>query len=431
MAIEVTDLFHLYKVEGEMVPALRGLNLQIPTGEICVIRGPNGSGKSTLVEILSGRLSPSAGRISVSGSLRLLRQQENMLPELTVGEYLALSETSIEAVLKDWELLHLRDVRIANISPGMAQLVAAIAVLASNPTVLLADEPAASLSIEASEMLYRRMTEYCRSHDITLLLVTHDTAAEKFADRVVRISDGRIGEEWTPGGLEKTVVDQHGWLRIPRNFELDLPALTELSLTSESIQLRGLKPKLVAGESKNRNVDTGLIRINCEGLATGFVNESVISSVSFKVFSGSLTAVLGPAGSGKTTLLRTITGQQEVWTGVLDVLGSVKCFGIIVEGSLSAQEAGASVEWVEKLGLSEYSNRPMNRLSGGQRQKSLLAIALSSWSDILLLDEPTNALDEENRDLVMKILGEESSRTIIFTTNDLAISRYADQVVSL
>lgn len=431
MAIEVTDLFHLYKVKGEMVPALRGLNLQVPTGEICVIRGPNGSGKSTLVEILSGRLKPSAGKFTVSGSLRLLRQQGNTLPELSVGEYLALATANVDAVLGEWELSDLRDVRIANISPGIAQLVAAISVLASNPTVLLADEPAASLSIEASEMLYRRMTEYCRTHNITLLLVTHDTAAESFADRVVRISDGRIGEEWVPGESEKTVVDQHGWLRIPQNFKLDLPALTDLSLLSEAIEVRGLKPKLIEDENSSRSIDKSMARISCEDLATGFASETLFSGVTFEIFSGSLTAVLGGAGSGKTTLLRVITGQQEIWAGNLNVNGTVKLFEKIVEGSLSVQEAGASTEWVERLGLSEYATRPMNRLSGGQRQKSLLAIALSSSSDVLLLDDPTNALDEENRDLVMQILREQSQRTIVFTTNDLAISRYADQVVSL
>ena len=414
-----------------MVPALRGLNLQVPTGEICVIRGPNGSGKSTLVEILSGRLKPSAGKFTVSGSLRLLRQQGNTLPELSVGEYLALATANVDAVLGEWELSDLRDVRIANISPGIAQLVAAISVLASNPTVLLADEPAASLSIEASEMLYRRMTEYCRTHNITLLLVTHDTAAESFADRVVRISDGRIGEEWVPGESEKTVVDQHGWLRIPQNFKLDLPALTDLSLLSEAIEVRGLKPKLIEDENSSRSIDKSMARISCEDLATGFASETLFSGVTFEIFSGSLTAVLGGAGSGKTTLLRVITGQQEIWAGNLNVNGTVKLFEKIVEGSLSVQEAGASTEWVERLGLSEYATRPMNRLSGGQRQKSLLAIALSSSSDVLLLDDPTNALDEENRDLVMQILREQSQRTIVFTTNDLAISRYADQVVSL
>ena len=431
MAIEVIDLFHLYKVKGEMVPALRGLNLQVPAGEICVVRGPNGSGKSTLVEILSGRLQPSAARVTVEGSLRLLRQQGNILLELTVAEYLALASTNVDELLSDWNLSELSDVRIENISPGIAQLVAAIAVLASNPTVLLADEPAASLSTEASEMLYRRMSDYCRSKKITLLLVTHDTAAEAFADRVVRISDGRIGEEWEPGGIEKTVVDRHGWLRLPRELDLDLPALSDLTTSAESISLRGLKPKLNTSNSVSRVIDENSIRIYCSGLNTGFNNESTIKNLSFEVFGGSLTALIGPAGSGKSTLLRTIAGQHEIWSGELNIFGTIKLFEKVVEGSLSAVEAGASAEWIERLGITEFSDRPMSRLSGGQRQKSLLAIALSSSSDILMLDEPTSALDEENRDLVMRILAEQSNRTVIYTTNDFTIAEYADQVVSL
>jgi ABC-type multidrug transport system ATPase subunit len=414
-----------------MVPALRGLSLQVPSGEICVIRGPNGSGKSTLVEILSGGLQPSAGRVSVTGSLRLLRQQGNILPELTVGEYLSLASQNVDSLLGDWDLAELRDARMATISSGNAQLVAAIAVLASEPAVLLADEPAASLSIAASENLYQRMTDYCRSKNITLLLVTHDQAAEAFADRVVRISDGRIGEEWQPGTSEKTVIDKHGWLRIPPSFAVEFPALTEIKLLTDSLELVGLAPKLATNKFLKREVKQELVRIECQDLATGFNNEAVFNSVSFTAFSGSLTAIHGGAGSGKTTVLRTITGQQDIWSGKLDVTGEVKFFEQVVEGLLSVQEAGASPEWIARLGLEDYANRPMNRLSGGQRQKSLLAIALSSISEILLLDEPTNALDVENRDLIMQILGEQSARTIIFTTNDSDISQHADQVVLL
>ena len=241
MTINLHDVLHLYPSPSGMVPALRGLNFTVPDGEICIVRGANGSGKSTLVEILAGSLKPSAGEVTVDGTIRLVRQFGNVLPELTVREYLDLSGHNADVIVSEWDLADLEHLRMSQVSRGTSQLIAIAAVLAAHPSILLADEPAASLSVAESEILYRRITQHCRANNITLVLVTHDVAAEQFADRVVRLSDGRMSEQWLPGAPEKSIIDRHGWLRLARDSGIKLPSVTRFQTNGADLVLTELE----------------------------------------------------------------------------------------------------------------------------------------------------------------------------------------------
>ena len=429
--IDVKDVFHLYAGKDTSVPALRGLNLQVNSGEILIVRGPNGSGKSTLIEILAGGIRPSAGQVKVSGSLRLLRQQGNVLPELTVAEYLEIATKDVDELLEAWELLDLKIKKMKDLSPGATHLISAISVLASNPDFLLADEPAATLSIEESKVLYSRITDHCRKNKTALVMVTHDKTAEQFADRIVRISDGRISEQWQSDGRERSVIDKNGWLKLPRNIKVNLPteALVESDLNLVTLQGLTLEPSL--HKSSQRQIAENFTRITCRQASIELISSVTGPALSFDVFDGSLTAIHGYSGSGKTTLLQAIASQRALSSGEIEVHGSISLFANNVENLLSVREAGVSERFIELLGLTEYADRPMNRLSGGQRQKSLIGLALSSESEILLIDDPVNALDEDNSDLIMRLLAEQTERTIIYTTSEFMNTEYADQVISI
>ena len=429
--IDVKDVFHLYAGKDTSVPALRGLNLQVNSGEILIVRGPNGSGKSTLIEILAGAIRPSSGQVQVSGSLRLLRQQGNVLPELTVAEYLEIATNDVDELLAAWGLLDLKIKKMKDLSPGATHLISAISVLASNPDVLLADEPAATLSIEESKVLYSRITDHCRNNETALVMVTHDKTAEQFADRIVRISDGRISEQWQSDGVEHSVIDKNGWLKLPRSVKVDLPteALVESDLNLVTLQGLNFEPSL--HKSSQRKKDKELTRVSCQKVSIDFKNTETGPLLSFDVFDGSLTAIHGFAGSGKTTLLQAIASQKALNSGEIEVHGSLSLFSNNVENLLSVREAGVNEKFIDLLGLTEYADRPMNLLSGGQRQKSLIGLALSSTSEILLIDDPVNALDEDNSELVMRLLADQTERTIIYTTSEFTNTEYADQVISI
>ena len=431
MSIDVRDVFHLYPATGGMVPALRGLSLTVDSGEVCVVRGPNGSGKSTLVEILSGALAPLSGEVKVTGSLRTLRQHDNVLGELTVSEFLELADKDVQSLIDEWSFSDISNVRLSDVSSGMRQLVAAASVLASRPSVLLADEPAATLSPSDTVMLYQRITVHCRKHNITLILVTHDKAAEEFADRIVRISDGRISEQWAPGKLEQTIVDRHGWLRLPRENKVVVPAVVNVVSHSDSLEIQGLVKMPVEVAAYREQVLNAQVVVS---MTSGVFSHGVgnqTEGMTIEVTQGSFVVVTGPAGSGKSTLMRTLVGVESLISGSVSITRSHALFADHVGLALSVRESGANEEWIERLALVEFADRPMQTLSGGQRQKSLLAIALSSKAEVLLLDDPTSALDEENRELATRILKAETHRTLIVATNDELVVSSADSTFTL
>lgn len=184
-------------------------------------------------------------------------------------------------------------------------------------------------------------------------------------------------------------------------------------------------------KSSQRQKDKDFTRVSCQKVSIDFISTETGPLLSFDVFDGSLTAIHGFAGSGKTTLLQAIASQRALNAGEIEVHGSLSLFSNNVENLLSVREAGVSEELIQLLGLMEYADRPMNRLSGGQRQKSLIGLALCSASEILLIDDPVNALDEDNSDLIMRLLAEQTERTIIYTTCEFMNTEYADQVISI
>ena len=431
MSIEVRDVFHLYPAAGGMVPALRGLSLSVADGQVCVVRGPNGSGKSTLVEILSGALKQLSGHVYVNGVLRVLRQQDNVLSELSVREFLELARVDVDALIREWRFEAIADTRLSDVSSGTRQLVAAAAVLASRPAVLLADEPAATLSPSEASNLYQRMTQHCRDHDVTLILVTHDKAAEAFADRVVRISDGRISEQWLPNESEQAIVDRHGWLRLPREQQYEVPAVVGFEPRDDRLEIHGLTQQASSAHIERQTSMSTEVVVSLQSVVLPFGAGNQSAGLDCEVTCESFIVVSGPSGSGKSLLLQTIVGTQDAVSGEVIVNGMCALFAQHVGLSLSVREAGASDEWIARLGLSEFADRAMGTLSGGQRQKSLLAIALSSDAEILLLDDPTSALDEENRELVTRMLLEQNSRTIIVASNDELLVESAEVVIDL
>ena len=245
MTVEVRDLFHLYPTGHGHVAALRGLTLDVAPGERVVIHGPNGSGKTTLMRVLAGESDPSAGTVRVCGvdlagagerSRRMLRSRRlglvdqhhgrTLRPELSTVDNVALQlrlarMRRVPARVRAAQLLdrlglgHLAGRPPASLSAGEAQQVAVCAAVAHGPALVLADEPTGQLDRDTADQVYDLLV--AATEGATLVLVTHDVQATRVADRIVRIRDGRLSEEWTPDdtGDERLVVDDRGWLRLP------------------------------------------------------------------------------------------------------------------------------------------------------------------------------------------------------------------------
>jgi len=203
------------------VDALRGVSLDVGTGELVAVMGPSGSGKSTLMHILAGLDTPTEGTVEIAGreitsmsdnELTKLRRAHigfvfqffNLLPMLTAEENVTLplriAGTKVDAawldsVLAQVGLADRRDHRPAQLSGGQQQRVAIARALLSRPSVLFADEPTGNLDSATSAEVLEVLRAAVESYGQTTIMVTHDAKAAAIADRILFLADGEIVRE--------------------------------------------------------------------------------------------------------------------------------------------------------------------------------------------------------------------------------------------
>jgi putative ABC transport system ATP-binding protein len=220
--LRAQDLSKDYPMNGETVHALRGISLEVRSGEYVAVVGPSGSGKSTLLQLVGGIDVPSRGTVEIMGTslsslsdrqltrLRLTRlgfvfQRFHLLPVLTARENVELpmaeaGMTARERRARALELLgyvgleHRADHRATQLSGGEMQRVAIARALANRPAVLLADEPTGELDAATGEEILALFSRLNRD-GTTLLVVTHDERLATQAGRVIHMIDGRIASE--------------------------------------------------------------------------------------------------------------------------------------------------------------------------------------------------------------------------------------------
>jgi putative ABC transport system ATP-binding protein len=221
-AVAAYDVVRRYGEGENAVDAVRGISLEVPSGQFTAVMGPSGSGKSTLMHMLAGLDRPTEGVIEIGGQditkmndkeLTLLRrthigfvfQAFNLVPTLTAEENIVLplaiagrkpASGWVEAVIERVGLADRRDHRPAEMSGGQQQRVAVARALVSEPTVLFADEPTGNLDSHSGAQVLALLGEAAREYGQTIVMVTHDPRAATAADREIHIADGRVvGDE--------------------------------------------------------------------------------------------------------------------------------------------------------------------------------------------------------------------------------------------
>ncbi len=217
--IEINGLTKTYQVGDVPVHALRGVNLEIRKREFVAIIGASGSGKSTLFHILGGLTPATAGTVRINGrdlagmtntertdlrkvSVGFVFQKYNLLPTLSaednirIVQYIAGRHTEFDpAFLEVLRLLGISD-RMKHkpraLSGGQQQRVAIARAVVNSPAILLADEPTGNLDSENSAAVLKLMKDLNRRLGQTILMITHDSDAASYADRIVRMRDGCI-----------------------------------------------------------------------------------------------------------------------------------------------------------------------------------------------------------------------------------------------
>jgi len=202
------------------IRVLHGIDLDVPTGAMTYIVGPSGCGKTTLISVIAGILSAEEGEVELFGTrLRSLEstalarfradaigfifQQFNLLPALTAVENTSVpllinGESEAKATRKARDLLaavglqdHL-DKFPAQLSVGQQQRVAIARALVHEPQLVISDEPTASLDAQTGQSAIELLREHALNPDRAVIVVTHDDRIFRFADRIIRMSDGRI-----------------------------------------------------------------------------------------------------------------------------------------------------------------------------------------------------------------------------------------------
>jgi putative ABC transport system ATP-binding protein len=221
--IRTLGLVRDYPMGGEVVHALRGVDLEIQRNEFVAVMGPSGSGKSTLMNLIGCLDTPTAGQYWLAGTevsrmtddeLARVRNQQigfvfqtfNLLPRASALHNVELPliyaglrarerRERAERSLASVGLADRMDHRPAELSGGQRQRVAIARALVTEPSIILADEPTGNLDSTTSEEIMKVLEELHRTRGQTIVMVTHEADIARHAERVVTLHDGRISSD--------------------------------------------------------------------------------------------------------------------------------------------------------------------------------------------------------------------------------------------
>ena len=468
-------------------PLLDGAQLTVLSGERLGLIGRNGTGKSTLLGILAGAVVQDAGELQRREGLRLvLVEQEPQLPaadslraslELRARPRAAGSGAPAPALPGDEREHWRREARLeeylhrfglsgaavpAHCSGGERKRAALALALAQQPELLLLDEPTNHLDIEAIERLEELLLRVPAA-----IVITHDRAfLDRVATRIVELDRGVLrsypgnfaayearkeselaAEELSRRRFEKFWQQEEVWIRrgVEARRTRNEGRVRRLErLRQERAERRdrlgSMRLTLNAGER------SGELVAELEGVSKHFGSRAVIEKLSLRLMRGDRLGLIGPNGAGKSTLIRLILGELAPDCGRvrLGTRLSVAYFDqlrtqldqdwtlaeAISPGSDWVQPGAERMHIVSYLGEflfpAQRAQSPVRMLSGGERNRLLLARLFSRPANVIVLDEPTNDLDIDSLELLEQRL-QEYAGTLLLVSHD---RRFLDNVVT-
>ncbi len=449
---------------------LERARLQIKSGERVCLLGRNGAGKSTLLKIIAGELSPDTGDVSVQRGLRIALQGQDIPDGLgstirdVVSENIPESPTGppiVEVILSRMNLDG--EAGFTPLSVGMKRRTLLARALATQPDLLLLDEPTNHLDIDAILWL----EEFLLKRNGALCFITHDRALTKrLATRIIEIELSGLNS-WDcdystylrrrKARQEADANQAEQFARKLSEEETWIRQEIQARQTRNQGRVRALKRMREERRQRRERTDEAQIRlqqaektsrhvIEADGLTFGYDDTPVVQDFSTVTMRGAKVGFIGPNGCGKTTLLRLLLGDLQAQSGKLKhglrlqvayfdqvraQLDDTKTvFDSIANGSDRVTVDGKTKHVFaylqDFLFPAARSQSLVQVLSGGERNRLLLAKLFATPANVLVLDEPTNDLDAETLEVL-------ESALVNFTGTVLVVSHdrtFLDNVVT-
>ncbi len=450
---------------------LDGVDLSIAPGERLSLVGRNGAGKSTLLRILAGEpIADGGSRFAQPGAtVATLPQEPDFAGFATVADYVGADGAPayrVEALLEEVKLEGAR--APAELSGGEARRAALARVLVAEPDVLLLDEPTNHLDLPTIEWLEATL----RAWKGAFVLVSHDrrflsnlTRAVLWLDRgiVRRLDRGYDAfEEWSSEILEREATERHKLDRlIERETEWAGKSIRARRTRNEG-RLRALRdlrkqrreqigPTGRAVIEVGEATQSGALAITARHIAKSFGDKIIVKDFSTRIFRKDRIGLIGPNGAGKTTLLRMLIGELEPDTGTVKLGANLQ--PVVIDqrriqldpdktpwDTLADRNDHVLVRGTPKhvmtylreyLFRDEQARQPVRTLSGGERNRLLLAKALAAPSNLLVLDEPTNDLDADTLDLLQEALADFDGTVLLVSHDRDFLDRLVTSTIAL
>ncbi len=462
------------------LPLLDGIALTIDPRERIAVIGRNGTGKSTLLKILSGEVVPAAGSVWREPGLRLARLEQDvpLSANRPVFDVVAEGHTHHTTEDEDWIREHHvdqilsrlnlpGDAIVDTLSGGWRRRVLLARALVGQPDLLLLDEPTNHLDIDA----IRWLEDFLAGYSGAVMFVTHDrTFLRRLATRIVELDRGHL-TSW-PGDyatylqrkeqalaaeaaehtrFDKKLAEEEAWIRQgvkarrTRN-EGRVRALEAMRVarTARREQIGSVRLQNAAADAQAEQ--SGRMVFEVDDVSTSFAGAAVVSHFSARVMRGDRIGLIGPNGVGKTTLLRMLLGEVKPDTGTIRPGANVQIAYYDQQREQLDSDAtvfdtvGGGNDTVTVNGRTRHVNgylrdflfpperarSPVRALSGGERNRLLLARLFTRPANVLVLDEPTNDLDLETLEMLEEMLVEWPG-TLLLVSHDRA---FLDNVVT-
>ncbi len=448
------------------------INLQIEQGEWVGLLGRNGMGKSTLLKLVNGDISPLSGTIARQQNLRVayLPQEVPAGVEGKVFDIVASGldspkktdehhwqgQLQVEQVISRMNLDAYVETRFEVLSAGMKRRVMLARGLVKKPDLLLLDEPTNHLDIDSINWL----EDFLKRWGGTLLFVTHDRVfLQKLTTRIIELDRGHLFD-WD---CSYTTFLERKEAMLTAEAEQNI--LFDKKLAQEEVWIRkGIEARRTRNEGRVRALKrlreqrlerrerpgkvkmqiqaekrSGKLVIEVENVSYSYGNQTIVSDFTTTIQRGDKVGIIGPNGSGKTTLLRLLLNELTPQTGSVEYGTNLE---IAYFDQLRAQlddsksildNVGQGRDTVTINGRTrnlmgyledflftrERVNAPISALSGGERNRLLLARLFARSANLLVLDEPTNDLDVETLEILEELLLEYDG-TLLLVSHDRA-----------